>query len=254
MVDNAPPSRNPANDDTLVGVLREVLKKALQNTDDMLPARVIAYDRTTNRAQVQPLVRMVTTNGDFISRAAIPSIPVLQLGGGGFFLSYHLPPQSLGWIKANDRDISLFLRSFGEDQPNTQRLHTFEDAVFIPDVMTGYTIASEDEQAAVLQNLDGSVRLSFTNDRVKVTAPRTEVVTGTSTVVLIEDQATVTTAETQINGNVTIDGTLGVTGNINCDMTVTGTTDCVGGGINLSSHTHDFTNADGVLSTTQGPN
>lgn len=254
MVDNAPPSYNPVNDDTLLGTLREVLKKQLQQTDDMLPARVVAYDRTTNRAQVKPLIRMLTSEGDLIDRAAYPSIPVLLIGGGDFFLSYHLPPGSLGWIKANDRDISLFLRSYVEDAPNTFRLHTFEDAVFIPDIMTGYTIDPEDEQAAVLQNLDGTVRISLTDARVKVTSPQVEIVTGTSTVTVVEDLATVTTAESQINGNVTIDGTLNVTGNIDSDATITAVTDCVGGGISLNSHTHDFTNADGVLSTTQGPN
>ncbi|OWK36891.1 hypothetical protein [Fimbriiglobus ruber] len=48
MTDYAPPSRNPADNDTLTGLLKLVLTKALQNTADMLPARVIAYDRTTN--------------------------------------------------------------------------------------------------------------------------------------------------------------------------------------------------------------
>jgi len=94
----------------------------------------------------------------------------MQFGGGGFVLNFNLKPGNLGWIKASDRDISLFLQTFKENAPNTLRLHSFQDAVFIPDVMTGYTINGEDAENAVLQTVDGSVRVAVWADRVKLTA------------------------------------------------------------------------------------
>lgn len=239
---NAPPSRNPANDDTLVGALREILRKQLQVTDNRLPAIVRSYDRTTNRARVQPLIQVLDTDGNRVSRAAVPSVPVFLPGGGGFFVSFHLPPGSLGWLQANDRDISLFLREYAEAAPGSQRLHTFEDGVFIPDIMTGYTIAAEDAQAAVFQSLDGSVRIALDTTGVRVTAPRADVVTGTSTVTAVQGTVTIDAANLQVNGDI------GATG------TITGDTDVVTGTVSLSGHTHDFTNADGILSTTQAPN
>lgn len=167
---NAPPSRDPADDGTFLGTLNQVLKKHLQGVDDMLPARVVSYDRATNRAQVLPLVRILTTDGRQLNRAQIASVPVVQLGGGNAVLSFNLAPGDLGWIKANDRDISIFLQSYEASAPNTLRLHSFQDAVFVPDVMTGYTINAEDEGNAVLQTLDGSVRVALWPDRVKLTA------------------------------------------------------------------------------------
>ena len=77
----------------------------------------------------------------------------------------------MGWIKANDRDISLFLQSYTNNRPNTVRLHTFEDAIFIPDIMTGYTINSEDADSMVIQNTTGTVRVSINDQRIKMTAP-----------------------------------------------------------------------------------
>jgi hypothetical protein len=56
---NANPSVNPADNDSMVGMFRQVLGKFLQNIDDCIPARVIAFDRNSNRAQVQPLIQMV---------------------------------------------------------------------------------------------------------------------------------------------------------------------------------------------------
>ena len=66
---NANPSKNPANDGSPVGMMRTILEKFLQNVDDMLPATIVAYDRASNRAQVQPLMFVVTTEGKRVQRA-----------------------------------------------------------------------------------------------------------------------------------------------------------------------------------------
>lgn len=170
---NAYPSRNMAMDDTLVGVLALFRQKMLQNMDDMLPAKVIAYNRSTNRAQVQPLITMVTTLNERVSRAQIASVPVLQIGGGGFVVSFPLNTGDLGWIKASDRDLSFFKKNYEQSAPNTQRKHSFEDAMFIPDsFMRGVTIDGEDADNLVIQNLDGSVKISWWSNLLKIIAPR----------------------------------------------------------------------------------
>lgn len=250
MTTNAPPSRDPADLGDLAGMVRQVLGKFLQGVDDCLPARVLAYDRATNRAQVQPIIAMLDTNDRIVPRAAVASVPVLVMGAGGFVLSFPVKPGDLGWIKANDRDISLFLQAYAEAAPNTLRKHSFEDAVFIPDAMRGYTIAGEDADAVVLQSLDGSARVSLSADRVKVKHP-TEVVV----------EAPLAT----FTGNVQVDGALNVTGQITGEAglavatfiswaaglatgstggdlaipgDVTATGDVVGAGISLSTHVH----------------
>lgn len=179
---NAPPSRDPANAGSLLGMANELLRKHLQGVDDMLPARIVSYDRATNRAQVVPMIRILTTDGRQIERAQIASIPVMWPGGGGFILNFPLNPGDLGWIKANDRDISLFLQTFKTNAPNSLRLHSFQDAVFLPHPMTGYSISGEDADAAVLQSLDGSVRVSVGAGRVKLTAGALSVTVGPSSI------------------------------------------------------------------------
>lgn len=168
---NAPPSHSAASEGSLSGGLGEIYRKFLQSTDDMLPAVVVSYDRATNRAQVRPFIAIKTTTGATIAREDIPGVPVFQMGGGDFLISFNLIPGDRGWLKANDRDISLFLQSFGESAPNTKRLHKFSDAMFFPDVMTGYTIASEDAQSAVIQNREGTVKIALSASGIKYTAP-----------------------------------------------------------------------------------
>jgi len=171
------PSIDPANEGDLLGALRHILGKELQALDGMLPAKVIAYDRVKNRVTVQPLIMMMTTSNTTIQRATIASIPVYQIGGGGFILNFNLNAGDLGWIKASDRDISLFLQSYSASAPNTIRKHNFSDSVFFPDVMRGYTIAGEDVSKTVLQNLDGSVKITLSDTMVttKVGAVKMEV-------------------------------------------------------------------------------
>lgn len=225
---HATPSRDPANDGTLLGMARQLLDKFLQGVDDMLPARVISYDRATNRATVLPLVKLLTTDGRQVGRAQVASVPVMQFGGGNVALSFNLVAGNLGWIKANDRDISLILQSYTENAPNTLRKHSFQDAVFIPDVMHGVTIAGEDSGNAVLQTLDGSVKVALWPDRVKIAAGALSVTVGPSNVAIV--------------GNTTITGTFDVTG-------ATTLASATIGGINFGTHVH----SDPQGGTTGGP-
>lgn len=170
---NAKPSRNPTDNFSMVGMFNTVLPKFLQNfIDDTLPAVVVAYDRPSNRAQVQPLISKYTTEAETLKRAQIQSVPVMQFGGGGFVLSFPLKPGDLGWIKSNDCDISLFKKLLNFCIPNTERKHSFEDGVFIPDtMMKAVIIAAEDSGNAVLQNLAGTVRIALWPNQLKITTP-----------------------------------------------------------------------------------
>jgi len=177
MTDNSQPSKNPANSSgDMPGGMREIFSKFLQSSiDDMLPCKIVAYDRDTNRAVVKPLIAMVTTEGQTVSRNQLASIPVLNIGGGGCILSFNLVPGDLGWIKAGDRDTADFLKRYAEAAPSTKRIHDFNNGLFIPDMMTGYNINTEDSENAVLQTIDGTVRVSLFPDKLKLTAPEIEV-------------------------------------------------------------------------------
>ncbi len=167
------PNTDQATDGSLSGKMKDSLRKWLRGeVDDMLPARVISYDDATNRATIKPIVMLGTTSGQKVSRAAIPNIPVYRFGGGGFFMRFPLQPGDLGWLKANDRDISLILQSQGEeDWPNTLRLHSFSDAMFFPDTFRDWLIDGADAAAAVWQSMDGSVCIALHDGEIKVRAP-----------------------------------------------------------------------------------
>jgi hypothetical protein len=168
------PNIDPANNDTLAGTLQSVFNQLLKNVDTMLPARVLKYDRDTNRVQVEVLIAMISTSGQQVSRAQIANIPVINIGGGGFIINFPLKGASeeyagdLGFIMANDRDISLFLQSYSEAPPNTNRVKNFSDSVFIPSALTGYTVDGSDTDNMVIQSLDGKTKISLGSQIVDI--------------------------------------------------------------------------------------
>lgn len=189
----------------------------MQANNGMLPAKIISYDRTTNRAIVLPLVPLITTDGGQVSRAQIANIPVMQFGGGGTVLTFNLVAGNLGWILANDRDISIFLQNYAESAPNTHRMNDFSDSLFIPDVMKGYTLNVEDSGHAVLQTLDGAVRLAVWPDRIKITAPLGLEVDGPISGNGGLNISGGVGSSFTVTGNMTLDGSLETVGNVYVD-------------------------------------
>lgn len=195
---NVIPSRDPADDGHLAGTLRIAFRKEAMKFDVQLPAKVVSYNRTTNRALVLPLIMAIDTSGRPLQRATIASVPVLALGGGGFCMTFPLVPGDLGWIEASDRDISLFMQSLSLARPNIFRLHNFSDARFVPDAFNRYTFDSADTTAAVIQSFDGTVKISLAPGIIKMKATTVEF-----------DATTINANATNINlnGNVASTGT-----------------------------------------------
>lgn len=140
-----------------------------ENLDDMLPCKVVAHNRNTNRVDLQPLIMLKATDGSKFNRQIIKNIPVFRFGGGGFFISIPIKAGDFGWIKANDRDISLMIQSGGNtDIPNTKRLHSFNDGLFFPDTLKDWIIDGKNANALVISSMDDSTCIAVDNGRVEI--------------------------------------------------------------------------------------
>lgn len=196
------PNIDPADNDTLAGTLRFAFSQLMRNVDGMLPARVLKYDRTANRVQLELLIAMISTSGQQVSRAQIANVPVINIGGGGYILNFPLKVGDLGFVVANDRDISLFLQSYSESPPNTLRVKNFADGVFIPSVLTNYDVSGQDDNV-VLQTLDGTVRIALSSDSITLTS---------SANITIDSPVTTVTGKFVVDGLTILNAGLGVYG------------------------------------------
>lgn len=166
------PSRSLDDDANLPGVLELAIRKALLQHDDMLPAKIISWDNKANRAKIEILYMVTYTNGDVHQKGAPAEVPTFVLGSGDVMMVWPLKPGDLGWIKATDRDISLFLQSYKQDRGATKRIHCFEDGVFIPDAMKDFIMADKD--AACLQTKDGKVSVAVKAGSIVLTVGDTK--------------------------------------------------------------------------------
>jgi protein gp138 len=189
--ENATPSlgNDPANNDSLAGMLSLVFRKLMQAIDGVTPAAVVGYEAgPPDYVSVQPLVQTVSTLGQTESRAQIARVPVCQIGAGGFVMRFPLVAGDTGLLIACDRDISLFMQSGQQSPPNTNRIKDFGDSFFLPIVLRGYTIANAAD--AVLQSLDGTVAVNLSSDKITLTAPTVEIpgelIVGGRTIVMGE--------------------------------------------------------------------
>jgi hypothetical protein len=167
---NQKPNSDAANEGSLPGGISAAIESYFLNEfEGMLPATVVSYDDATNRAVIKPLVMVGTTDNRKVSRAEVANIPVYRFGGGGFFMRFPVKAGDLGWLKANDRDISLiFQRQGGEDWPNTTRKHKFSDAMFFPDTFKDWVINGANVDAAVWQSTDGDVSIAMAGASLKL--------------------------------------------------------------------------------------
>ena len=207
--------RNPALTGSLLGAFNLAIDKIVLGLNNRLPASIVSYDRMANLAQIEILIPHVTTNGTIVPRAQIAAVPVQIDGGGGLCISFPLKEGDLGWIEACDRDISVFLQTLKQAQPNSFRKWSFSDGKFTPSVMKGFTINIQDEDAAVISTLDGTVRISISPTLgVSITAP---VINVNGPLALSEG----ITAQAGSTGGMIFQGNLQVTGFITAGGSIT---------------------------------
>lgn len=193
MSDNNP-NTDSADDGSLSGQLGAALKAFFLNQfEGMLPATVVSYNDQTNRAVIKPLVMLGTTSGAKVSRAQVSGIPVYRFGGGGFFMRFPIKAGDFGWIKANDRDISLVFQRGGlEDWPNTARMHKFSDAMFFPDTFKQWVISGENADKAVWQTMDGETCISLGAGEIKHKVGGVSISVSASGISLVSPPGTLT--------------------------------------------------------------
>ena len=197
------PSFNPADVQGQAGLLTFFGNKLKSGIQKVTPARIVSYDRATNRAIVQILTLDITSTGEKLEAKPIPNIPVLMLSGGGFTFSFPVTENQIGLLIAADKDISTFKTQLNSFTPASYRQHQYEDGIFIPLSIPGLTAAKSEETAVILTSDDGA-----------------------SKIILQNGQAVITASSTVINGNLTVNGTITASG------------DVTGANISLSTHTH----------------
>lgn len=177
---------NDSRDDSLEGLLIELAESINKLFECKLPCVVTAVSSDRTRVSVRPLIHIIGRDDQPVTRDIIEGLPVYQAGAGDFLMSFPVVAGNIGWIEAADRDLGIFLQAYDVSDPGSRRKHSFSDAVFVPDIMTNFSIAEEDSAAVVIQNRTGTVKIAMDGDQIRIANGDTRIeiddgiVTGTA--------------------------------------------------------------------------
>lgn len=189
------PSYNIADIQDQAGTLDFFMKTAFQKMEKVAPAKIVSYDRQTNRAVIQILNYSVTSVGDKAERKPLSDIPVAVFGAGNFCFSLPVKEDDIGIIVSCDGDISIWKKILNKFTPATEQKHRYKDGIFFPLIINNFTFAQDDENSLLLSSTDGATKISIAENKISIQAADVEI-TGKLT---INNQEYV--SHTHSNGN-----------------------------------------------------
>ena len=157
---------------------RQIARAVTAGMHTAIPGRVLAYDRTQQRADVQPVVRFSRRNRDgervTYLPAPVPNCPVVFPGSGSVSLTWDLASGDSCLIVFSERSIDEWL-STGEadNEPADPRRFALTDGFVIPggrpfvDPLPAAAYASG---AAVLRGADVRLGSSAASDAVALSS------------------------------------------------------------------------------------
>ena len=247
------------SENLLPDLVREILAATKRSLEVSIPCIVTKVISRT-KVDVRPLIKIVARDGVSIDRAVIEGLPIFTAGAGDKFISFPVVAGDIGWLNACDRDISLFLQSYGNVEPPTNRMHSFSDACFVPDIMTNITVAAEDATAMVIQNRNGTVKIALDNNEIRIKNNDASVVMGADSIDVATSSVTINITDSSVTGvapggfnlnGFTIDASGAAVSPVSVTApTVAGSTSLTAAGLEIAGHVHLV----GQPHTNTGPN
>lgn len=145
-------------------VLRTALVNHQKGVATSIPGHVVAFNPTTQRAQVQIGVRRVQVDGTTFDPPVIVDVPV-SFPGDDYVLEFEIQPGCEGDIHFSQRNIDGWKQSGGVADNPSARFHHLQDAKFIPGIRSlGNVIQDFSNDGIRLRDKSGSRHVWLKND------------------------------------------------------------------------------------------
>jgi hypothetical protein len=115
----------------LPSAIRQAVLYNLNNVHTALPASVISYDYTVQKATVQPLLNKVWFDGTVTPMPVLENVPVIFPKSGGASLTFPVNPGDTCLLLFIERSTDLWLTQGGQVSPDDPRKFDLSDGVAI---------------------------------------------------------------------------------------------------------------------------
>lgn len=163
--------------------------------------KVTKFDGAAMTVDVQPLSKALD-GGVYRTPPPVLGVPVAMIRGGGFFLRPWYQAGDVGVLLYSDHDIDRIAEAGKECQPNTERNHGDEDAIFMGAfIPKSNPLSGVPDEAIVTATEGGSLQVCMEKDKITIKNNGT-------TAVFTEDAITMKTQDVTItaSGTITIQG------------------------------------------------
>lgn len=187
---------------TTIELLNSIIANKISDMHICLPAKIVAYDYTKQKAIVQPLINQKLTNGEVIKLPQIYNVPVVQLVSGGASITLPVKIGDKVLLIFADKSLEEWLKSGKQVTPDDPRSNNLTDAIAILGLRDFGTNSPAQNNTDLLIKYSGSEIVLKPNGNIDINATNCNMTIDTVNIV----------GDINITGNVTISGTLSVAG------------------------------------------
>jgi hypothetical protein len=133
---------------------------------------VLAFDPSTQLAQIQIGILRKDINGATFEPAPIVEVPVYFAGGSEWFVEHQIDPNDEGIVLFSQRCIDGWIQTGGIAQNPIDRFHDFNDAIFLPGMRSQVgKISGFANDGVRLRNKLGDSYIWLKSDGVEIVSP-----------------------------------------------------------------------------------
>lgn len=175
---------------TMTDAVRQAILYQLTTIHTALPATIISYDYTKQRAKVKPVLNKFWSDGTFTEMPIINDVPVIFPRSGGASLTFPVAEGDFCLIVFSERSLDNWLAEGGNSiTPNDQRKFNLSDAMAIMGIFPFTENSQAENNDDVLLTYKGSkIKIKSSGDIVIDTASKVAIGNNTTEVLDILSQ------------------------------------------------------------------
>jgi hypothetical protein len=266
---------------TLASNIKQGVESRLKDLHTSMPGIIESFDADTQLASIQPAIRriFITRDGDteILTPSDLPiliNVPVIFPRGGGFSLTFPVKKGDECLLNFCERSIDNWHETGKVKKPGARRFHSLSDATaFVGLSSLPNKIPNYDATNTEIKKDDGtvSIKLKENSDldiiaegNMNATITKDVNISCTNIKVDATSTAEVNCPESTFNGNLTVNGNISFTGEIDgptakiptvLSTSIASSVSLSVGGKEMSGHIHEGspTAPDGPISNTGEP-
>lgn len=122
---------SPTSPNTMTDAIRNAVLYQLLNVHTAMPGKIVSYDFSTKKAQIQPMVDKKYTDGTTEPMPVLNNVPVIFPFAGGASITFPVNPGDFCLVICCERSIDNFLANGQQAAPTDPRKFDLSDGVAI---------------------------------------------------------------------------------------------------------------------------